>query len=163
MSTASTEGTLPARPAVPTPTLVQEPSLSPAPSPEPDVARSSSSATEPPRAPTGSTAPPGGVSTASPGPHADAILDRAVIVALDVEWRPEHELSAEQVVEQRARVQTVQDEVLLALGRHGRLRRPLHETAQTALLVDPHGLALLRGHPRVVSVSDDGKAPATGG
>ncbi len=152
MSTGSTEGTLPARPPVPTPTLVQEPSLSPAPSPEPDVARSSSSATEPPRAP-----------TASPGRHADADLDRAVIVALAVEWRPEHELSAEQVVEQRARVQTVQDEVLLALGRHGRLRRPLHETAQAALLVDPHGLALLRGHPRVVSVSDDGKAPATAG
>jgi len=86
-----------------------------------------------------------------------------VIVALALEWRPEHELSTEQVVEQRARVRTVQDEVLLALGRHGRLRRPLHETAQAALLVDPHGLALLRGHPRVVSVSDDGKAPATAG
>ena len=52
------------------------------------------------------------------------------------------------------------DAVLNMLGRHGRLRRPLHETAQTALLVDDVGLVLLRADPRVAAVHLEQAAPA---
>lgn len=86
-----------------------------------------------------------------------------MIVDLAVEWQPESELSDDEVRAQRARVQQAEDEVLRALGPHGRLRRQLHETAQTSLLVDADGLAMLRRHPRVVKVQEDRAEPAGAG
>lgn len=111
-----------------------------------------------------STAPGLGASSrpASAVPAATArtvVLDRPVIVDLAVDWRPEREQTPEQVLLQRQRIQRAQEEVLALLGRRGLLRRPLHETAQAALLVDAAGLDLLRTHPRVAAVHPDVAAP----
>ncbi len=79
----------------------------------------------------------------------------AVIVDLAVEWRPEHELSDEEVWEQRARIEAAQDEVLSDLGAHGRLSRRLTETAQMALTVDAEGRGILAEHRLVATVHED--------
>lgn len=86
-----------------------------------------------------------------------------MIVTLSVSWRPENELLDEEIEAQRERVRQAEAEVLRDLGPHGRLRRPLHESAQTALLVDAAGLALLRQHPQVGAVQEDRAVPAGSG
>ena len=53
--------------------------------------------------------------------------------------------------------------MLRDLGVHGRLRRQLHQSAQTALLVDAVGLDLLRGHRLVAAVQEDEAAPSGSG
>lgn len=108
---------------------------------------------------TGSAADREAAPVASRSPVA-AVLDQAVVVDLAVAWRAEHTQTQEQVRQQRGRVAQAQEEVLVALGPHGRLRRELHETAQTALLVDTLGRRILQDHPRVVAVHEDVPAPA---
>ncbi len=78
-----------------------------------------------------------------------------LVVDLAVEWRPEHELSDEEVRLQRARIETAQDEVLGDLGAHGRLSRRLTATAQMAVSVDDEGRQILAGHRLVAAVHDD--------
>jgi hypothetical protein len=130
-------------------------------SPPPRVATQSPSGASQP-----ASASPAPAAQLPPGPSEPAhhrtepVLDQRVVVDFAVGWRPEHELSDEEVSAQRARVQAAQDEVLRALGGHGRLVRALHETAQASLAVDAEGREILRGHPRVAAVNDDDPEPA---
>ncbi len=86
-----------------------------------------------------------------------------MIVTLSVSWQPENELLDHEIAGQRDRVGQAEGEVLRDLGPHGRLFRQLHESAQTALLVDALGLDLLRRHPLVAAVQEDRAAPAGAG
>lgn len=90
------------------------------------------------------------------------MLEHAVIVDLAVDWRPEAELTAEEVAAQRTRIEEAERAVLQALGDHGQRQRQLHATGQVSLLVDATGLDILRGHPDVGAVHRDQEDPPTG-
>lgn len=104
--------------------------------------------------------PPGQQATDATTPHADAtVLQHLVIVTFDVDWRPEPELSAEQVSAQRDRVARAQARVLDALGEDVELSREHHATAQASLKVSDDGLARLEGMPEVAAVHRDSPDP----
>lgn len=89
-----------------------------------------------------------------------AVLIHLVIVTFDVEWRPEPELSDEEVAAQRDRVRQAQAAVLDALGPDADLRREHHATAQASLKVSDDGLARLEHLAEVAAVHKDTPAPA---
>lgn len=92
--------------------------------------------------------------TADVDPDAVA-LPHLVIVTLDVDWRPEPNLSAEEIANQRDRVAQAQQRMLQALGPEGELRRELHATAQVSMAVSDAGLAELEDLPEVAAVHRD--------
>lgn len=93
-------------------------------------------------------------------PVADApVLRHLVTVTFDVDWRPEPELSAEEVTAQRERIAQAQARVLDALGEDADLRREHHATAQASLKVSDDGLARLEGLPEVDAVQRDSPDP----
>lgn len=97
--------------------------------------------------------------TASASPADTPVLQHLVIVTFDVDWRPEPELSAEEVSAQRDRVAHAQARVLDALGHDGELSREHHATAQASLKVSDDGLARLEGMPEVAAVHRDSPDP----
>lgn len=85
-----------------------------------------------------------------------------VIVDLAVDWRPEGELSDDDRVEQRRRIEAAADEIITALGDHGEVHRRLTMTAQLSLSVDDDGLAILERHRLVATIHDDTTSAPTG-
>lgn len=111
--------------------------------------------------PTGADTPVEAETPASHGdPSPQVVLDQLVIVTLAVDWRPESELTAEEVRAQRARIAAAEAALLDALGHHGAVRRRLEATAQLALRVDGEGRRIATDHAVVAAVDDDDPEPA---
>ena len=87
-------------------------------------------------------------------------LPHLVIVTLAVDWRPEPDLSADEIADQRERVAQAQRRMLQALGPEGELRRELHATAQVSVAVSDAGLAELEDLPEVAAIHRDQPEPA---
>ena len=126
-------------------------------------ATSASPSELPAAAPPAGPTRPAASSPASTRSAAPGAVDVPVIVTLSVNWQPENVLLDHEIDGQRVRVRQAEEEVLRDLGTHGRLRRQLHQSGQTALLVDAVGLDLLRRHPLVAAVQEDRAAPAGAG
>lgn len=125
-----------------------------------DHSPSAQPATEPTVATTDDLSPSGQQTTDTTAPVADApTLRHLVIVTFDVDWRPEPELSAEEVTAQRDRIAQAQAGVLEALGDDADLRREHHATAQASLKVSDDGLARLEGLHEVEAVHLDSPDP----
>ena len=114
-----------------------------------------------------SAVPSAGLSAPASPPAPPAVasgsVDVPVIVTLAVGWQAENELLDHEIAAQRDRIRQAEEEVLRDLGTHGRLRGQLHQSGQTALLVDAVGLDLLRGHRLVAAVQEDRGVPAGAG
>lgn len=87
---------------------------------------------------------------------------REVIVDLAVDWRPEAELTPDQVQDQRARIEGAQDALVADLGAHARLRRRFDATPQMAVSVNEQGSAILAASPLVARVHADRDDAPTG-
>lgn len=97
--------------------------------------------------------------TDSTPPEPAAPLKHAVIVDLDVGWRPEGALDDEELAAQRRRIQAAEKAILRALGEHGRVRRQLHASGQLALAVDDKGLSVLGDLDPVAAIHEDTPDP----
>lgn len=126
-----------------------------------DTAPSDPPTTPRPSSPVGSESTATGTNSGSPAPsESSRARPHRVIVTFDVDWRPEPELSPDQVRAQRDRVVRAQRAVLSALGEHGELHREYHATAQASLNVSDDGLELLEHQPEVATYSRDTPDPA---
>lgn len=110
-------------------------------------------------------------SRASQGPHAHASLladarangSVGVIVTLAVDYRPEAELSRDDVTAQRRAIAEAQDRLLASLrGSRYTVAARYRSLPQIALRVDERGLRVLIGSPLVRSMAANETSAPTG-